>query len=284
MKPIAWPKFIEIETSRLCNRVCPWCPNGHSHARRQQALMEWALFESLLTELGQLNYSGWLALHNYNEPLLNPRLLTELETARRIVPHSHTCIFTNGDHLTRARLEELCQAGVAYVRVTRYPPIGETTTDPERVCRWLETQQLASFDWAIQRVRQGPARVALLGSMRVEVIAPDLHRYNYRGGTATALTTITRTTPCAMTTHSASIDYRGRLKMCCNVFPEEPAHASYVIGTLGSANFESLWRSEALNILRRAHAQANWSHSPICAGCAQNLRDRQPYRPGGGPG
>ncbi len=60
-------RYVEAATSRLCNRTCSWCPNGHSGARREQQLMPWPVFAKVITELGDARYAGFLALHNYNE-------------------------------------------------------------------------------------------------------------------------------------------------------------------------------------------------------------------------
>ena len=75
-----------------------------------------------------------------------------------------------------------------------------------------------------------------------------------------------------MTATSAVIDYRGRMKVCCCVYPEAPAHAGYVIGSLrDGASFMDLWESAQMNAYRAAHACADWSLSPACAACVQPL-------------
>ena len=66
-------RYIELETSRLCNRVCPWCPNSITGSRRQQAFLPWPLLERALDALSKAQYQAWIALHSYNEPLANPR-------------------------------------------------------------------------------------------------------------------------------------------------------------------------------------------------------------------
>jgi len=80
--PVGLPRYVEVETSRRCNRSCAWCPNGEHTVRRRQELMDWTLFRRIVDELGALDYGGWLAFHNYNEPLANPRLHAELGLLR----------------------------------------------------------------------------------------------------------------------------------------------------------------------------------------------------------
>lgn len=54
--------------------------------------MDWGLFTGLLAELRGLGFDGWLAFHNYNEPLLNPRLGEELEAVASILPEARLAI------------------------------------------------------------------------------------------------------------------------------------------------------------------------------------------------
>jgi hypothetical protein len=107
--------------------------------------------------------------------------------------------------------------------------------------------------------------------MAIEVILPDLSRYNYRGDTVPFGSAKHRLDPCIMASHSASIDFRGRLKMCCNVYPEFQQHLPYLIGSLDQNSLEELWNSAKMTRFRQAHALADWSLSPICTRCTQRL-------------
>lgn len=270
------PRYVEVETSRRCNRSCMWCPNGEHTVRREQELMEWPLFAGLLHELNDLGFAGWLAFHNYNEPLLNPRLGQELQAVRAVLPGARPAIFTNGDVLTASTLDDLTAAGVRYVRVTRYPRHPAAPATDGAIRKWIDRAGLAGLAWDDpQPVRQGRAAVWEQADCRVEVISPDIAgAYNARGGTVTALplAAVRRTEPCLMTATSASIDYRGRLKMCCCVYPEPGVgHDQYVVGSLRDHTFASLWWSQHMDQYRNAHAAADWSLSPACVGCRQPL-------------
>ena len=98
--------------------------------------------------------------------------------------------------------------------------------------------------------------------MNLLVISPDLLTYNYRGGTAKALSNYTRTALCHVTTRSAAIDYLGRMKMCCNVLPESGQHDRYIVGSLASSSFAALWSSGMMDSLRKAHAQRGLERIP----------------------
>lgn len=273
--PLALPRYVEVETSRRCNRTCTWCPNAEHSVRRTQEIMDWHLFRRVVDELGALEYGGYLAFHNYNEPLLNRRILDEISYVRATVSDARPAIYSNGDVLDYALFHRLIDAGVGYLRVTRYPRTADTPASYDTVRAWLRRAGITDeLPWRFEPVRQGLAAVADTGTCRVEVISPEIiGAYNNRGGAVTTLPLLvkTRTEPCLMTATSAVIDYRGRMKMCCCVYPEAPAHAGYVIGDLHTATFAELWGSAQMSAYRQAHARADWSLSPACASCVQPL-------------
>ncbi|HXL87944.1 MAG TPA: radical SAM protein [Streptosporangiaceae bacterium] len=267
---------MEAETSRLCNRTCSWCPNGHSGARKEQQLMAWPLFARITGELGAAGYTGFLALHNYNEPLLNPRLDQELARIACAVPHARPALYTNGDLLKLDRLERLLAAGVRYVRVTRYPNEASVAPNYEPLRRWMRNTGLLDWaEWEWQPVRQGLAArwQDSASGVLVEVIRPAVAGYSDRGGTALIpLAPRSRTAPCGMTATSLSIDYRGQVKMCCNVIPDSAAeHERYVVGSVADTSLAGLWGHQLMQEWRARHARADWLVSPACRTCVQAL-------------
>lgn len=270
------PKYIELETSKLCNRKCAWCPNGENNARESQDIINWNLFLSILTQLSKLKYSGWIALHNYNEPLLNPRLSKEIKTAKEILPMSSPCVFTNGDFITLDIINELNLAGLKYLRITLYPTSkSKTESSIQQIQRWVNIKKLSSFLWQYKHVRQGESAFIDHNGTDIEIISPNLLTYNYRGNTSFAAIIEQRTKPCFMTSHSAAIDYKGRMKMCCNIYPENSSHEPYIIGDLNNETFEELWNSKQLIDLRKRHSKSDWSMSLICSKCNQYLPESQ---------
>lgn len=264
------PAYVEIETSRYCNRTCDWCPNGHLNNRRVQELMPWDTFCHVLQSLSLRNYDGWLALHNYNEPLANPRLLEELTHARRILPSAKLSIFTNGDDLSDEVYWALVAATVSYIRITVYPS-NATGRDRshQRLWKWLKNKPVfSSKTWIQTEVRQGLA-LETHDDLWVQLINPVIDNYYDRGGTVISLSAPSRTNPCFLTSKSLSIDYKGRIKMCCNVVTGHEAHEGYFIGDAAKDDVIEVWNSRRFTTLRTKHLQADWSLSPICNTCTQ---------------
>lgn len=98
---------IEIEIINRCNGECPFCPVNKYSDPRKLMKMEEALFHKIIDELGELNYSGRLALHSNNEPFLDSRIIEFARYARQKVPGAYIYMFTNGTLVTLEKFNEI---------------------------------------------------------------------------------------------------------------------------------------------------------------------------------
>ncbi len=274
MSLILLPESIEIETSRYCNRLCDWCPNSTTKSRINQELMPWHLFIKILAELKTLQYEGKVALHNYNEPLANPRILEELKALREFLPNSFQKIFTNGDYLNGQTINNLREVGLNLIKVSLYPnkAYDESCAKDksiEIILNWLIQKGInKSFQWTIVETWQGFAAISVQGGLTIEVINRTTKEFNYRGGTISDIYRQHRTVPCYATQKMAAISYQGLLKMCLNIYPEYESHKKYIIGDLKVSSFIDLWISNIMLQYRSFHAKGQWVLSPLCSGCS----------------
>jgi radical SAM protein with 4Fe4S-binding SPASM domain len=232
------------------------------------------VFSKITAELGAAGFSGFFAFHNYNEPLANPRLHEEIAHVRAAVPAASPAIYTNGDLLNASVVQRMRELGVQYLRVTRYPHRAHVQPTVEALRGWLIRARLLDvFDWKFAEVRQGLAATwnDPQTGMKIEVIRPAIDTYNDRGGTAVVPLTGVRTAPCQMTATSLSVDWRGQMKMCCNVVPDGPQHRNYVVGSAAENTLAELWNHPKMADWRARHARSDWSRSPACASCVQAL-------------
>lgn len=107
----ALPLFshLEIETVNRCNGSCDFCPVSMQNERRKFCEMTDGLFEKIITELGEIDYNGKLALFSNNEPLLDAKITERHRMAREKVPNARIHLFTNGTLLTLDKFVELIQ-------------------------------------------------------------------------------------------------------------------------------------------------------------------------------
>lgn len=258
------PNYIEIETSRFCNRRCDWCPNHSLKNRTVQELLPWDYLERATISLAAAQYCGWLAFHNYNEPLENPRLLEEMRIVHRLLPDANLAIYTNGDQLTQGLFDDLVSAGLCQMRVTIYPKNRRRSNPSHEILRaWLNRRSfLAKLAWSQILARQGPALVHK-GPPELILISPDVSQYYDRGGTIPWLSRQIRTAPCLLTSNSLSIDYLGNIKMCCNVVTGHTAHEEHFLGNVARDDLVEVWNSNRFNAIRQKHIRADWSATQI---------------------
>ncbi|NBH71176.1 radical SAM protein [Clostridiaceae bacterium] len=98
---------IEIEVINRCNGICPFCPVNRNTDPRKLKKMDEALFKRIVDELGEIKYSGRLALHSNNEPFLDSRIIEFTKYAREHVPHAHLYMYTNGTLLTMEKFKAI---------------------------------------------------------------------------------------------------------------------------------------------------------------------------------
>lgn len=108
--------MAEIETQTTCNRGCGYCPNSIYH--RPYSRLELPLLEKIFAELAELNFSGRLSFHFYNEPLLDERLPGIVSKAKSVLPATRIVIYSNGDFLDLGLFRELINRGCDLLLVT----------------------------------------------------------------------------------------------------------------------------------------------------------------------
>jgi hypothetical protein len=281
------PRYVEVETSRGRGAhgggsASPEAAGAAAPGSRQE-LMAWPLFDKIVRELGELGYAGWWAFHHCSEPLLNPRLVREVEHVRALVPGARPAIHTSGDLLTPGLLVDLLQLGAGYVRITRYPrhPRDEPAYEPVR--QWLIAGGLLeSLPWRFVEMRHGWAAVYERDGLRVDVIRPRLApgagaaRYPAPAeaphtlvvapgadGEAGAVAGHAHGPGAAQhPPDTAVIDCSGEVAACRNVFGDVPGCGRHTIGNLQERSFADLWSSPTLSAFHDRSAGAEWSPWP----------------------
>ena len=264
MNPDLMPEYIEIETSTYCNRRCSWCPNSVYDRGTSQRLMDQQLFKKILADLGNLQYTGEIALHNYNEPLLDPNINSNIRLVGEYVPSAKKLVLTNGDFLTRKRLEELVDLDVSLVRVSLYKPMNSKSIEQaERLQSSLGLEK-----GTISRSAYGISISSNLSGTTVRHYIPNRDRFTSRGGIlgdkGTDLDSF-----CFLPFSSCAIDVDAYMKICCEIYPQNAEHfQSGIVGSLATESFEDLWLGDMMNKIRKALLHYE-RINPICATCEE---------------
>ena len=100
-------RLLEIELINRCNGKCGFCPVSAKIDPRPYAKMSDKLFYTIIAQLKQLNYTGWIALHSNSEPLLDERLIKFVYHIHEELPNAYSIMLTNGTLLTLEKFKEL---------------------------------------------------------------------------------------------------------------------------------------------------------------------------------
>lgn len=112
---------VSFELSNRCNmsHLHLKCP---AHKRRENPtknLPSHIIFK-VMKELSTINFNGRIAFHQYNEPLIDPRLFWILEKVKHLCPNAKTMIWSNGLSLDQSLLDDLENIGLFNLILTAY--------------------------------------------------------------------------------------------------------------------------------------------------------------------
>lgn len=99
--------YVEIETINRCNGLCDFCPVSAHHDTREYHEMSWSLFQLIIDQLSDMNYSGRIALYSNNEPFIDKGIIEKHCYAREKLPHARFHLYTNGTLLTIEKFTEI---------------------------------------------------------------------------------------------------------------------------------------------------------------------------------
>ena len=234
-----WPlKMVEIETYTACNRRCVYCPN--SDHERPPHFMPDMLFDRIIDELATLGFCGRMSYHFYNEPLLDPRLATFVRSSRQRLPSIRIVLYSNGDLMTRARFEELVDAGIDVAWVTNH---GSSI----RHCDWRD--QLSE-----------PLRAKLRYQTNKN---PDIFWTN-RGGLLPLIANVTEplSEVCTAPATTLVVNAFGHVVLCY-----EDYEGREVLGDLNTQSITDVWMAPKTVRIREALMRGDRTCSVPCRSC-----------------
>lgn len=112
---------IEFNLHGSCNRRCAFCPRvDESIWPNLDEELSIDLFNKIIKELKEINYSGRLSFSGFSEPFLHSKLSLLVKTINTNLPDAKAEIITNGDLLTVDNAKELYGVGLKYLYVSLY--------------------------------------------------------------------------------------------------------------------------------------------------------------------
>lgn len=123
------PRMIMLETRSKCNGLCSFCPANSLVDNRGDTLMDEDLFDKVLNDLVEMDYSNRLSLYNNNEPFLDNRIYKFISKARKLLPKSYIELKSNGSIISIEKILKAFNAGLDMLYINDYNDFPEHTSN-----------------------------------------------------------------------------------------------------------------------------------------------------------
>jgi radical SAM protein with 4Fe4S-binding SPASM domain len=246
------PNLINIEINGSCNMACSYCPNVLSN-RKSLGDMDPKLFDSLIEQLVDLEYTGRIAFEFYNEPLLAKNFNDFVRKIKKNLPRCHIVLYTNGTKInTEARLNELFDIGIDEFFITKHEGL-----------KSLKVENLID-DLPISLRK----KITFRGH-------DDVYFVN-RGGLLSDLGTkdFNQKTPCFVASVMMVVTVEGNVLPCTEDFQEK-----LIMGNIKDTHVREIWSSLKYTEFREDLRQGRRSKYDVCNKCnreSQSFLDEKP--------
>ncbi len=120
-KPYPLFSIIEFNLHGSCSRRCAFCPRVDEKIwPNLDEELDMNLFNKILLELKELDYSGRIAFSGFSEPFLHSKLEVIIGKIKKTLPNARSEIITNGDFLEHDNTKKIFEAGLDYMFVSLY--------------------------------------------------------------------------------------------------------------------------------------------------------------------
>ncbi len=234
---------VEIETINRCNGSCDFCPVSVKNDIREYKVMSRALFECIINQLADINYSGKLALFSNNEPFLDEDIVSKHKYAREKLPNARMHLFTNG---TLLKLEW-------FIEIMEY--LDELIIDNYRQDLQLiqPCREIAAYCEEHPELKK-----------RVTIVLRKPHEIlSTRGGDAPNRKEMISygEDRCVLPYKQLIIRPDGKVSLCCN----DP-YGKNTLGDLTKNSILEVWNNDKFKMVRKClyEGRKNWKHCEFC--------------------
>jgi GTP 3',8-cyclase len=232
---------VAIEINSHCNRKCDYCPN--KTYQREISFLDERLVYKIIDELKEKHFKGRLTFNGFNEPLLDERLTSFIEYARKHLPDVYIYLNTNGDFLNYPLWKNLRSAGLDYAKVSQYE--GHVNSNIQNLLSILDEKEMkhmyiSVFDASTAHNRAGLVKLENSNEVPLKEI-------------------------CIKPFYQLRINYQGKAILCCNDY-----FGAIEMGDIYSQNIFDIWKSKKFQDYRRRLFFKDRAALILCKSC--NLR------------
>jgi len=234
---------IEVETINRCNGVCSFCPVNKNQDPREYAKMEWSMFESIVSQLEEIDFSGRFTTFSNNEPLLDERIIEWNRYAREHLPHARMHLFTNGTLLTLDKFVELIGI-LDELIIDNYNQNLELIKPCKEIADYCEEHE------------ELKKKVSIVLRKPREILTT-------RGGNAPNRSNMVEYPHerCILPFRQIIVRPTGQISLCCN-----DALGKYTLGDLNKNSLLEIWNGPRFQMVRKClyEGRENWGNCKYC--------------------
>jgi radical SAM protein with 4Fe4S-binding SPASM domain len=210
--------------------------------------MDDALFQRIIDDLKQANYSGVLGLYSNNEPLLDERLPDFAKLAKESLPKAHTLLFTNGILLT----QELFQKLIPYI-------------DEMIIDNYSDSLELIKpvSDVYNNCIKDSEHEKKVI--IHIRKINEVLNTHGGNSPNADPQSANVPKYTCLLPFAQCVIRPDGKISLCCN-----DAYGKYTLGNLNNQSIKEIWNSSSYSEMRERIKKGRQAID-ICSLCDNRL-------------
>lgn len=236
------PETIQIETINRCNGRCPFCPVSREIDSRRTMIMSDDIFEKIIDDLRNLDYSGRLGLFANNEPLLDRQIIKRVKAAKEACPNSYVYFFTNGTLLNETVFLELTQY-MDGIEIDNYNDELLLHENLKPIVELCEKDEKLN---AITRIHLRKLNEVL---------------YTRGGQSPNNNKRVERDYPCFLPFNQMVIRPDGKVSLCCS-----DALGKYTLGDVHEQSILEIWNSDKYRGIRK-HVLEDITSIDLCRFC-----------------
>lgn len=235
---------VFIETISYCNNDCAFCPvSTNTGIKKPQSLMVEDLYFKIIDELASISFTGSIAFHCNNEPLLDKRLVSWVNIARGFLKTNFFYLYTNGLLIDINLVNQLFEAGINRIIIDNYndnfrllPSIKNLIDNPTTGEGEVIVNYRLKNEYLGNRAGQSPnARFFLEQPLKIMCIRPS---------------------------REIVIGSDGTVPLCC-----ADGLWKMVMGNVQKTSLKDIWFSDYFKQIRKSLADRDRSCTEICKSC-----------------
>lgn len=237
------PSLIEIETINKCNNDCSFCPANYKVDKRERLEMNDELFEKIINDLSDLQFSGTVSLHSNNEPLLDKKLIKREKYLREKLPFARNILFTNGILLNISNIKEL-EKYIDCIVVDVY--LDDFNVYPKNI---IEIEKIINKNITKILIRDKNAELSTRGGL-----APNINMEFNNNDCINEL--------CFLPFSQLVVRPNGDISLCCN-----DVYGYYTLGNLKQNNIIEIWNNEKRKQIQNEMIKNKRKNINLCKDC-----------------